>query len=49
MKPKDRASIAQQAKELLSGKEKWRPTWQDLGKQVEYEQKDWSLTKRGKA
>jgi hypothetical protein len=45
--PKDRKSIAQQAKDMLSGKEKWRPTWQDLGKEVDVERKDWSGTKGG--
>jgi hypothetical protein len=46
-KPKDRKSIGQQAKAMLSGKEKWRPTWQDLGKEVDVERKDWSGTKGG--
>jgi hypothetical protein len=48
-KPKDAKSIAEQAQALLSGKEKWQPTWQVLGKKVEYEQKDWSSTKGGSA
>lgn len=27
----DRGSIAEQARALLSGKEKWRPTWAEYG------------------
>ena len=36
---KDHETIASQAKALLSGKEKWRPTWMDYGpaKEVELE------------
>lgn len=41
-KPQDRVSIAAQAKALLSGEDKWRPTWEVLGKEVSYEQKEWS-------
>ena len=39
---KERASIAEQARALLEGKEKWKPTreqdvWEDVGEAVEVE------------
>ncbi|KAF2422376.1 hypothetical protein EJ08DRAFT_682694 [Tothia fuscella] len=45
-KPAGRESIAKQAKRLLEGKEKWKPTWEALGKEGEtddhHRQKVWS-------
>ena len=45
----DGTSLAEQAKALLEGQERWRPTWVDYGAPVEVEQEldgedDTSLT-----
>ena len=33
----ERESIAAQAKRLLKGEDRWRPTWEDFGEPVEVE------------